>query len=261
MTDHTRRRVLTVAGVAWAGLAAGCLDETNEPGSGSNDDDETDTGGDDPNGDDEDGSDDSDETTQTIDEAPRVDEPPYDIERPDEPEDPEEDDWNEHYLGDGMADEPSLEFEVVPQVGLVESALGGLYEDEEATGEYRIALLESQRELTDVLDLELADDEVRETLESLEFTDRVVAVVESGWGSSSVYHQWVRAEDEGDHVHLHGYYTAPLVQTTDMASRHSVLVLERPDELEFVRASLTVDEERRVHFNSTEGVVSVGESE
>lgn len=69
--------------------------------------------------------------------------------------------------------------------------------------------------------------------------------------------RWTRVERLDDGVHLHGYYTAPYARTTDLTNRRSVLVVERPGDLERATVSLTTDENRQVHFDSTEGVVSL----
>ena len=274
-----------------AGLAAGCLDDggparsddgSRDPDSDDSDPDDSDAndaGGDEDQSGAESDGDDPREVTET----PRVDEPPHDIEAPGA-----SDEWNEDYLGEAMSPEPSLEFDVLDGVWLEESALesaaggetGGSDREEsdqtddetdeeidDETGEefgstsadpaYAVRLVEDRSHLESAVDLESTGETIRTALEDVDFDDSVVVIVESGWGSSSVGDRWVRVEDDGEAIHLHGYQTDPFVATTDVTTRHSVLVVDRPDDLAFARASLTASEDRRVHVNSTEGVVSL----
>lgn len=258
MTDRSRRWFLAGTGTAFLSLAAGCVDEASDPNQHPRDD-----GGDSDGDDVTDGTDPGDEQT-VVEEDPRVDEPPYEIERPPEPESPEEEDqWDDEYLGEHMPTEPSLEFDVLDGVALTESTLRRAA-DEEFPQEhddpaYALRLVESEAALEAAIDLDGTASDPRETLEAVDFAEFVVVVVESGWGSSSIGHRWARVEHEAASaaIHLHGYYTDPLLGTTDYTTRHSVLIVERPDDLALARVSLTVSEDRRVHVNSTEGVVSL----
>ena len=294
MTHRSRRTFVTASGVALFGMTAGCLDDADTQSAGPDDDSSDDTT-------DVDDSSDGDDEPVTVEEDPRVDEPPHEIDRPEPPEDPDEDEeWNDDYLGEHMATEPSLEFDVLEGVRLADPALGEPMADVSSSGddglestenesnddlepaenesdddpalvepgeadvepgdgemEYHVRLLESDADLADAIDLETTDDEDAETLEGVDFAETVVVVVESGWGSSSVHHRWVRVEDDEETIHLHGYYTDPHFGTTDYTTRHSVVTVERPADLEFARASITVSEDHRVHVNSTEGVVSL----
>ena len=293
MTHRSRRTVLAAGGASLLGMAAGCLDEADTQGAGP-DDDSSDADDDEPTDPDDDSSD-ADDEPATVEEDPRVDEPPHEIDRPEVPDDPDEDEeWNDDYLGEHMETEPSLEFEVLEGVRLADSALDGGIEttsddgdddlesddgavenesdldepdEDDAVGhgdgdeEFFVRLLEHEADLADAIDLEATDDDDAETLEAVDFAETVVVIVESGWGSSSVHHRWVRIEDDGDAIHLHGYYTDPQFGTTDYTTRHSVVTVDRPADLEFARASVTVGENRRVHVNSTEGVVSLADDD
>lgn len=188
-----------------------------------------------------------------IPEEPRVDEPPYEITEP-EPPDSWDDDWNDHYLGEEMPMEPSLEFDVLSGGGLAESALSI---DDETDGQYVVHLLESEDERDERFDFERIDDTDRERMLNVDFDDQLLVVVESGFGSGSVDHRWNRVEDVEDGIHLHGYYTEPFERTADYTTRVSTLLVERPaDDVGLARVSLTVDAETRVHVNSTEGAVT-----
>lgn len=272
-----RRTILVGVGLSVTSATAalgGCLDEqaTDDasPGADSNGDDGAE-GADDSE---EDGAESADDGTdgdgdengveEIVEEDPRVTEPSHDIERPDLPEDPhdpfdpEDNDWNEEYLGDQMATEPSLEFEALstPAVTIRDTVF-----DAEPSGDvYRVRLIGDEDEYESVFDDEDADDETRDRLRAVDFDESVLVLVESGFGSGSIGHRWARVEDGDGIAQLHGYYTDPYVLTSDLTTRTSVIELERPSGgLEFARVSLTVGENRRVHFNSTEGVVTLEE--
>ncbi len=247
-----RRTLLSGAGIGLSIGLCGCLeggpvgDENGENGNETAD-----------NGDDGDDGDDG--GTETISEDPRADSPPYPIEPPEPPEDPGDDEaWNEAYLGENMPSEPTLRFErlSVPAGARRDSAL------REALGSgddgYAAELVTEEAGIDDAFDTEAMDDDEEARLRAVDFDEAAVVVVESGFGSGSVRHRWGRAEEEGAVLRLHGYYTDPFIQTDDITTRGSVLELERPAEgLEYARVSLTVAEDRRVHFNSTEGVVTL----
>ncbi|WP_255169847.1 hypothetical protein [Natrononativus amylolyticus] len=197
-----------------------------------------------------------DEDEDVVPEDPRVDEPPYEIEVPEQPERGEEDDWNDHYLGEHMPAEPSLEFETLSGVRLAEPAISVR---EEADGRYAVHRIESAADRDASLDLEGVDEEVRDRLEAIDFDRHLLVVVESGFGSGSVHHRWKRVEAVDDGVHLHGYDTRPHVVTSDYRAHRSALLVERPaddDDDSLARVSLTINAETRVHVNSTEGAVT-----
>ncbi|ELY81497.1 hypothetical protein [Natrinema pallidum] len=231
-----RRRFL--AGTALATVAsAGCLQA----------DDQTETG--DGNGND-DGDADS-EPTSAVPEDPRVDEPPYEIES--QPTEPEE--WNQLYLCANMPGDSDLEFQTVsaPRADLL---LRTADTEDEA---YAVRALTSAAEVREVFELGDggSDEGPEEPIDAIDFEETVLLVVESGFGSGSVTHHWKRAEATDRGVHLHGCQTTPFKQTSDLTARHSVVRVERPETFELARVSLTVGAERRVHFNATEGVVTV----
>lgn len=243
-----RRRFLTASGLSVAVAAAGCLDRSRLSG----------------DSDDENGTDDgpgpgteADDGGTRVEEDRRVTKPPQKIERPDPPDDPEAfSEWNDDYLGEHMATEPSLAFDPVPvRVGWVrDTGLGT--PDRPADEAYEVRLVADEDDYEATFYRDRMDDSLRDDL--VDFDESVLVLVESGFGSSSVDHRWVRVEADGDAVHLHGYYTAPYERTDDIDTRFSALEVERPSEgVDFARVSLTVDDERRVRFNSTEGVVAL----
>lgn len=178
-------------------------------------------------------------------ERPRVDEPPYEIDRPEGRAD--------DYLGDRMPTEPSLEFErlAVPRGVLRTDGLTGI-----AGEAYWTGVLRSEGDVAEAFDRSAVDEETRSRLEAVDFDERVLVAVETGAGSGSVDHRWARVEAVDDGFHLHGYYTDPAERTDDLTTWVSVLAVERPaDGAGLARVGLTVDETRRVRFNSTEGVV------
>lgn len=188
-------------------------------------------------------------------EEPRVDEPPYEIE-PQSPPADEADDWDEHYLGRDIAEEPSLEFDPLDGVRPRET----LAWDRNGTDQqFRVQALETASEVETVFDLEAAETDTKARLEDVDFERQCVLVVESGFGSGSVRHEWQRVEPADGVLEVHGYYATPFEQTDDITARHSVLVSDRPPEtgFEYTRVFLTVDPDTRVRFNSTEGTVPV----
>lgn len=228
-----RRTILTGTGIALSTTITGCLG-----GAGN-------TGGNSEEGENE-----------QIEENSRVDEPPHEITSQD---DKDSDDWNAEYLGEHIEREPSLAFEEVPVTRRV-LADEQLPDPDDETEAYRIALVESERERDENLDIQepAYSEKSRERLETVDFDESVLIVVESGYGSSSVEHRWKRVEEIEDGIHLHGYHTDPWAGDGDITTWVSVLEVERPsDDLTFARVSLTVGEDRRVHLNSTEGVVSL----
>jgi hypothetical protein len=220
-----RRQFLTAAGAAGVATLAGCVSDGDD--NGNNNGDEP-VGGPVPD--------------------QRADEPPHDPERP--PEDSEE--WNPDWLGEGMATEPSYPFEVV-SAPLADPLLGGTPPDND---EYAVRLVASTEELQSVVDVESAP----ERLETVDFAEELVVVVESGYGSSSVQHAWNRVESVDDGVYLHGYHTDPIAGTDDYTSRHSIVVVETPAaEGDVAHVSLTYSEDWRVNVDSSEGVVTAGD--
>lgn len=256
-----RRRFLVSAGTGLTVLGAGCLSDGDLGGTDGPDDDGERADDEDEQTDDED--DDTDDDTdewadeEPIPEEPRIDEPPYPIDRPEPPDDHDDSDWNEDYLGEELPTEPSLSFEPVSVGrGLVDGPRLDAFDREQ----YWVELVETETQRDERFDLDGADEETRQRLEAVDFEESVLVVVETGFGSGSVSHRWGRVEDAADGLHLHGYYTDPYIQTDDITTWLSVLEVERPQgSLDLARCTVTVTENRRVHFNSTEGVVSVGD--
>ncbi|WP_311173574.1 hypothetical protein [Halobellus ordinarius] len=92
----------------------------------------------------------------------------------------------------------------------------------------------------------------------MDFEESVLAAVEIGYGSGSVEHRWARVESTEKGLALVGYYTDPYVQTDDLTTRVSLVEVFRPaTEVEIAHIHLTVREEQRIHFNSTEGLVTI----
>lgn len=195
------------------------------------------------------------DTTEVVEESPRVDEPPYDVEEPDPPEGHTADEWNEDYLGENQPTSPSVAFDRidVPKGALLDPSFvefsGSTYWVEPITSPTARDLL---------VDLEAVDDETRERLVGVDFDERVLVAVRTGYGSGSVSHRWSRVEATDGGLHLHGYYTNPYLQTADLTYWVSLLSVERPSGAATpARVSLTIDSATRVHVNSTEGVVTV----
>lgn len=172
----------------------------------------------------------------------RNDVPPYEIAYPQDAED--SDDWNPAYLGERMSETPS--------VGFVErsksrSRIRQPPEFTHGTSQYVVELIENESELAATVEGESAD-----------FEENVLVLVGDCCGSSSVEHRWARVEETQAGIHLHGYLERPWSVTPDLSPRYSLLEIERPTEgVDRACVSLTTREERRVHFDSTDGVVSL----
>lgn len=195
------------------------------------------------------------DATEVVDEAPRVDDPPYEIEEPDPPEGHSDGEWNDDYLGENQSTDPSLAFDPidVPKGALLDPSFVAF-----SGSTYWVETITSPTARDLLVDREVLDDETRERLDGVDFDERLLVAVRTGYGSGSVSHRWSRIEATDEGLHLYGYYTDPYVQTADLTSWVSLLSVERPSgEATPARVSLTVDSDRRVHVNSTEGVVTV----
>lgn len=213
------------------------------------------------------------EPTTAIAEDPRVDDPPYEIEE--QPADREA--WNRLYLCEHMPAASDLAFQTVPAPRLTDPLLTDV---EHGGEEHAVRTLTSATEVREVFavgdgtgnerpertgdgggmrDGGGTDDagEPEEPIDAIDFDGNVLLVVESGYGSGSITHHWKRAEATERGLRLHGCHAVPYERTDDLTSRHSVVRVERPDDFEFARVSVTVGAARRVHVNSTEGVVEV----
>lgn len=233
-----RRRLLAGAGIALSLPLGGCLSE--DENSDSSDDENRNPA--------EDG-----DGYESIEDYPRVDEPPHKINSP-EGEDP--DDWNDEYLGEYMGTEPSLSFE---QISVERNILQEYRLTDDEQEEFVVDVVEDESDRDRILDLDEAEEVTRERIEAVDLEESVLVVVETGYGSSSVDHRWARIEGTDEGIHIHGYYIDPYEQLDDITTWLSVLEIERPDNLDLAHVSLTIDEDRRVHFNSTEGVVTPDE--
>jgi hypothetical protein len=94
-------------------------------------------------------------------------------------------------------------------------------------------------------------------LDAVDFDSKSVILVESGFGSSSVSQRFKRVELDGRTLHLHGCYTQPFVRTSDYTQWTTAVIVEHDQRVQHVLVSLTVAADRRVNFDSTEGVVTV----
>jgi len=233
MNQSRRSFVIAGAGVG-ATLIAGCLEETPDTGGGD---------GDTSNGDDS--------ACEPI-ELALVDEPPHGPERPPQPDDTEdEEEWDDHHLGDGMDDESTLSFDPI-SVGFDEPPVDQTEYDGEAV--FDAELVTSREEFDERL--EPVSDESAARVDEVNFEEEAIVVVVSGFGSSSVQHEWVRVDEHCAEVHIHGYYVWPYIQTADYTYQVSGIVIEKPDAYDLERAwvSLTVAEDMRANFHTDEDI-------
>lgn len=227
---HSRRQFLIGTTAAATAALAGCVDGLSPGDSGGSGNDEA--------------------PCDPLD-LELVDDPPHEPEKPPRPDDfSADDDWNDHYLGDGIGNSTEVAFESLPV-----RPSGRVFDDIEAVSSLFHAQLITSRAAFDS-QVELPGDH---SADDIDFDEQAVIVVSSGFGSSSVHHQWIRVDDNCEQYHLHGYYTAPLIQTRDISSRHSGVVVDRPAEYDLseVWVSLTVDTTNRVNFSTSQDVQRV----
>ncbi|WP_139169333.1 hypothetical protein [Natronobacterium texcoconense] len=198
----------------------------------------------------------------------RVDIPPHDIVR--QPGKDERKAWNSDYLGEHIETEPSVSFESLP---VTKDAIRIPELQQGSNHTYFVEILETEEELAEVVALELLPNELpaevpeqcrerfdglRDRYRKIDFDDTVLVFVASGRGSSSIEQRWARVEAANDGLHLHGYYSQPEIVTSDGTFWASLLAIDRTGiENQGARVSLTVDECNRVHFESTEGFVTL----
>lgn len=245
---QTRRKFLLATSTAGALTLAGCVSD-------SEDDDETEP---DENGGDGRGAGGTDEC-EDIDLAPS-DHPPHDPERPPSPDGlDEEDEWDDHYLGAGMDDTTALAFDRVnvryqDEPALDQTAYNG-------SAAFHADLVTAADEFDE--QFEAVEDESAARIDDIDWEQEALVVVQSGFGSSSVRHEWVRIDENCGELHIHGYYVQPYIQTSDYTSRTSGIVVERPAdyELEGTWVSLTIAEETRANFPADADVHVVGDED
>lgn len=236
MTPSRRAFVLGGAG-AGITLLAGCVQDDADDGT----DDHEDT--DDNDGDDTGGAAGSPDACEPLDLEP-IDSPPHAPERPEPPDDIEDSDqWDAHYLGEGMDDDTEVAFD--PLNLRYHEPLVGLPGEGETEHVAVAELIDSRESFEDRL--EPVGEESTDRVADIDFDEKAVVVLTSGYGSSSVAHEWVRVDDNCEEVHVHGYYRQPYIQTDDITTRTSGVVVDRPAEYDLERAwvSLTVDESTR----------------
>jgi hypothetical protein len=184
----------------------------------------------------------------------RVDEPPYDIAVP-ECESPSGSTPSERdplYLCANMPAEPSLSFTQATTRGSV-LADAGLELGEGTDDQMYVTLLtESADRVADS-----AAGDAAALLRATDFETHAVLVVETGWGSGSVYPHIKRVEATDTGVHAVGCHSDPCVWTDDYTSRTTAVRFERPDALETGVVSLTVAADERWNVAAGEGVVTI----
>ena len=247
--DHFRRQFVIASTTIGSVLVAGCLDQSlnGADGNGSGDENTDDTTGDG-----------GDWECNAI-YLSLIDEPPHDPERPPQPEDIEDEaEWDDHHLGEGMDDDSDLSFDRIslrldePKFDQTEFNGGAAF----------YADLITSREAFEER-VNLFSDESKNRLEDVDFEEEAIVVVLSGFGSSSVGHEWVRVDENCGEVHVHGYYVWPYIQTADYTQLASGVVIEKPAEHDLERAwvSVTVAEDTRANFHTDAGVQAVSDED
>lgn len=226
-----RRTILAGAGSAAAAAWAGCL------GNGTSRESTPDPSGCD-GGRNEPGP----ESDRVIDAWSRSDVPPYEIARPSHVDD--RTDWNPAHLGANMPTTPSVGFDTHT---ISRSETDALAPARPSPNRYVVRVIGDTGAAGQLL-------ETRD----VNTGESVPVLVGDCCGSSSVELRWGRVEETADGVHIHGYLHQPRITTDDLTSRYSLLEIDRPaEEVDVACVSLTVDRETRVHFDSTDDVVSL----
>lgn len=232
--ERTRRDVLGAAGLSLAALVGGCQEQSETPTEKG-----TDTPGDAPS---------------LPADLQRVDEPPYDIEAG--KCDPPESERDPLYLCANMATEPSLSFTQAATSGNILADGGRDLGEGDESDDWLYATL-----LTDDGDKDrLAEDrdgEPARLIRETAFDTHAVLVVQTGWGSGSVYPHVERVESTETGIHAFGCHTDPCIQTSDFTSRTAAVRFERPDALSSAVVSLTVAPDERWNVAAGEGVVDI----
>lgn len=239
--NYSRRHFVITSTAVGGTLIAGCLEESPDTGGGGDD-----------------GTDNGESDCEYID-LSLVDDPPHDPQRPPQPDDIEDEEaWDDHHLGEGIADDSALSFDQV-SVGFHDSPVDPTEYDGEAV--FSAELISSREEFDELL--EPVSDESVARVDEVDFEEEAIVVVVSGFGSSSVGHEWVRVDENCEEIHIHGYYLWPYIQTTDYTYQVSGIVVEKPDAYELERAwvSLTVGEDTRANFHTDEDIQVVGEDD
>ena len=229
-----RRKVLAGAGSALITTMGGCIGKISF---GSCRDDKTDR-------------------YESWEDYPRIDTPPQDIESQDEDTDP--DSWNEENLGECMATEPTVAFDQRTEGPALASDVGVAPRVEQGKGGLGwVTLIETADAGDEIFAQHLVD---QPGWYAVDFADSVLVVIQTGPPTTAeVTLQWARVEPVETGVHIHGYHTthSPHAGPTGASLQTSVLEMERhTEEMRVARVSLTISEMKRVHFDSTEGIVN-----
>jgi len=175
----------------------------------------------------------------------RVDTPPYEINRPPD----NEDEWNPDYLGENLDSSPTLNFTTVDNVTVDNPKLS--IDDMIESNEFIVRVIDNEDDMNDILRIP-SDFEIN-------FDDEILLIIESGYGSTSRSQQWKRIEETNTGIHVHGYKYVPFDTRADFKSVSSVLKVDKPSTTDDIIAdvSLTVDQDFRINFDSTEDVVRI----
>lgn len=224
--ERTRRGALRLAGVSVATLAAGCLDETDSA-AGSPTDQPSETPTDQPTGTPADPPTDG----QLPADLDRVDEPPYEVTVPECGEiGPDDGDRDPLYLCANMASEPSIPFTQSTTRGQVLETHGVAGSADHEREAMFVVLLDRAADRDRVP--EDASSDAADLIRDTDFDSHAVLVVETGWGSGSVYPHLKRVEATDTGVHAFGCHSDPCIVTSDLTTRTTVVRFERPDALE-----------------------------
>jgi len=174
----------------------------------------------------------------------RVDEPSYNIKKP--IDDPNK--WNPHYLGTNLASSPTIEYSTDINANLTDKVVSVQTMDK--SNEYSVRVINSEEKMNNILS--------NTSNLNINFDEEALIVIESGYGSSSLIHQWKRVEETANGIHLYGYIYRPYNRRLDFKSISSLVKVNKPNvESIIANVSLTVGKEFRINFDSSEDVVGI----
>lgn len=155
---------------------------------------------------------------------------------------PSRDDWNGDYLGENLERHNDLDYEEIDVFGIEHGNLDLM--SSRHNNEFSATLIDSEAR-----ESELFSDSL-----GVNYRDNYVLVVESGYVSDNLRHEWVGMERIGDNSYrLFGYYQIPPTRDGSVSKISSVFTV--PAESNEYTVTLVVNQDTSVNFSTDEGVV------
>ncbi len=172
---------------------------------------------------------------------PGMDTPPHSIEE----QDRERDDWNNHYLGECMDEDPTVPFEFETSI-----ELDGRWELDD-TASHAVRWVRTGFEAAQWFPRS-------SRFLDIDYDQASVIVVRTWHHSSDRTHHWVRVEETSAGLHAHGYqWDARYPQADSGGTASGVLVEYDGTADERVTVSLTSETDERFHCTTENGPVNL----